>query len=89
MSWQSHIDDILMSTHSVTAAVIIALDGNQLASSSLSLKIGEGLRMVSAFDDTDSVVRDGVHVNGVKYYTIKADSRSIYGMIQARDKYGG
>ena len=43
------------------------------------LQDGEAAALKNGFSDSTSVLSSGIHFNGVKYMTIRADSRSIYG----------
>lgn len=81
MSWQAYVDDQLVGTGHVVGAAIIGHDGNVWASKNLSLKAGEGAKLVAGFKDSASVLSGGIFVDGVKYLSIKADDKSIYGMI--------
>nr|P22271.2 RecName: Full=Profilin-A [Physarum polycephalum]AAA63523.1 profilin A [Physarum polycephalum] len=79
MSWQAYVDDQLVGTGHVIGAAIIGHDGNVWASKNLSLKAGEGAKIVNGFKDSASVLSGGIFVDGQKYLTIKADDKSIYG----------
>ncbi|KAM0786998.1 hypothetical protein ACM66B_002416 [Microbotryomycetes sp. NB124-2] len=39
----------------------------------------EQAAIVKAFDDPSSVLGSGVHVQGTKFLTLRADDRSVYG----------
>jgi profilin len=80
MSWQAYVDDQLVGTGHVIGASIIGHDGNVWASKNLTLKAGEGAKLVAGFKDSASILGGGVFVDGQKYLTIKADDKSIYGM---------
>ena len=78
MSWQAYVDDQLVGTGHVTGAAIIGHDGNVWASKNLTLKAGEGPKLVNAFKDSSSVLASGIFVEGNKYLSLKADDKSIY-----------
>jgi Profilin len=79
MSWQAYVDDQLVGTGHVTAAVIIGHDGSVWAHKNLNLAAGEGVKVVAGFKDSAAVLGSGVVIGGVKYLSIKADDKSIYG----------
>eukprot|EP00161_Ancyromonas_sigmoides_P012865 TRINITY_DN328_c1_g1_i1.p2 TRINITY_DN328_c1_g1~~TRINITY_DN328_c1_g1_i1.p2 ORF type:complete len:126 (+),score=36.62 TRINITY_DN328_c1_g1_i1:250-627(+) len=79
MSWQTYVDTHLVGTGMVTAACIIGHDGAVWASKDLDVKEGEGVKLAQAFIDPSGILAQGLHISGVKYMTIRADARSIYG----------
>lgn len=80
MSWQAYVDDQLVGTGHASGAVIIGHDGNIWANKNVSLKGGEGAKIVAGFKDPATVLSGGFTVDGVKYLAIKADEKSIYGI---------
>jgi len=80
MSWQAYVDSQLVGTGHCTKAAIIGHDGAQWAASpGFTLSANEGKSLVNAFQDPSSAFSSGLHIGGVKYMTIKADARSLYG----------
>jgi profilin len=43
------------------------------------MQAGEGAKLSSYFKNPQDALTNGITINGVKYLTIKADNRSIYG----------
>jgi len=80
MSWQEYVDGHLVGTGNCTKAAIVGLDGSTWATTvGFNLKAGEGKKAVGFFADASGALQSGVHLNGEKYMTIRADNRSIYG----------
>ncbi|KAI9268011.1 profilin [Phascolomyces articulosus] len=80
MSWQAYVDNNLVGTGQVSQAAIYGLNGSQWATSpSFQVSATEVQDIVNGFTDNDKVRASGVHVAGVKYLTLRADDRSIYG----------
>ncbi|KAL1933750.1 hypothetical protein VTP01DRAFT_7840 [Rhizomucor pusillus] len=80
MSWQQYVDSNLVGTGHVSKAAIYGLNGGQWAvSPGFSLSSNEIQELKNGFTNADQVQASGVHVNGVKYLTLRADDRSIYG----------
>jgi len=81
MAWQGYVDTNLVGTGHVSKAAILGFpDGNKwAASASFAITPDEGKKLAAGFKDSASVQGAGVNVGGVKYMTIKADPRSIYG----------
>ncbi|EGC36212.1 hypothetical protein DICPUDRAFT_91884 [Dictyostelium purpureum] len=81
MSWQGYVDEQLVGTGNITAAVIIgAADGSTWATSkNWTLKGGEGAGIVALYKNPADSFAKGITAGGVKYMAIKADDRSIYG----------
>jgi len=79
MSWQQYVDEQLIGPGLVQGA-IIGLDGNPWAQSAgFGLKAGEGAKLSALFKEPAKAFSDGILVNAIKYLSIKADPRSIYG----------
>ena len=80
MSWQAYVDSQLVGTGHCTKAAIIGHDGAQWAASpGFSVSQAEGKALTNAFSDPSNAFSSGIHIAGVKYMTIKADGRSLYG----------
>jgi len=79
MSWQSYVDDQLIA-QGFKQALLAGHDGNAWATSpGFGLKAGEGAAIVSIFKTPANAFASGITVNGVKYLSVKADERSLYG----------
>eukprot|EP00162_Nutomonas_longa_P010859 comp20197_c0_seq6/m.39969 comp20197_c0_seq6/g.39969 ORF comp20197_c0_seq6/g.39969 comp20197_c0_seq6/m.39969 type:complete len:126 (-) comp20197_c0_seq6:25-402(-) len=83
MSWQSYVTDHLVKPGMVSAAAIIGHDGQVWAKDGLDMQSDEGRKLVEAFVDPSGVLAQGLHIGGIKFMTIRADTRSIYGKKQA------
>ncbi|KAJ3078649.1 profilin, required for normal timing of actin polymerization in response to thermal stress [Quaeritorhiza haematococci] len=68
MSWQSYVDSNLVGTGKIAKAAIHGLDGTAWATSA----------GFSAFTDASDIRANGLHLAGVKYFTLRADDRSVY-----------
>ncbi|KAI7879733.1 Profilin/allergen [Lichtheimia hyalospora FSU 10163] len=80
MSWQQYVDSNLIGTGSVSQAAIYGHNGSQWAvSPGFQLKAEEVQEIVNGFTNPDGIRASGVHANGVKYFVLRADERSIYG----------
>jgi len=80
MSWQEYVDSHLVGTGTVRKAMIIGLDGSTWATSAgFSIKPDEAKALVAGFADSSKPLQHGVTLGAVKYMTLKADNRSIYG----------
>merc|ERR1711916_43119 len=80
MSWQEYVDSQLVGTGHVTNAAIVGLDGSLWAASAgFNVTPQDGQSLAQAFNDASGIFSNGIHCGGVKYMTIKADNRSIYG----------
>jgi profilin len=51
------------------------------------LSAAEVQEVISAYSNSAHVLAHGIHINGVKYFVIKADERSIYGK-KVKEKEG-
>ncbi|KAI8331959.1 profilin [Chlamydoabsidia padenii] len=79
MSWQAFIDQSLVGTGNVSQGAIYGLEGALWAQSAgFQLSPTELNELVTGFSDPSKVQAGGVHLNGVKYLTLRADDRSIY-----------
>ncbi|SAM09419.1 hypothetical protein [Absidia glauca] len=80
MSWQEYVDNNLIGTNQVSQAAIYGLNGAVWASSAgFKMSQPEVTELIEGFSDSMKVQGTGFHVNGVKYLTLRADDRSIYG----------
>jgi len=80
MAWQGYVDTNLVGTGHVSKAAIIGHDGNKWAASAgFNVSPEEGKKLLGGFKDASTVQGAGVTIGGVKYMTLKADPRSIYG----------
>jgi profilin len=77
---QEYVDSHLVGTGAVKRAIIIGHDGSTwAATASFSIKPDEAKKIVNAFNDSSSALSSGITLAGVKYMTLKADNRSVYG----------
>ncbi|KAJ1679600.1 profilin, required for normal timing of actin polymerization in response to thermal stress [Spiromyces aspiralis] len=80
MSWQTYVDANLIGTNKITGAAIYGHDGGKWASSAgFELKPEEFKHLISGFKPNSELFGTGFYLAGVKYFTIKADERSVYG----------
>ncbi|KAI8059944.1 profilin [Gilbertella persicaria] len=79
MSWQAYVDSNLLGTGQVSQAAIYGLNGGEWAKSAgFQLSSNEVKEITDAFSNSEGVLASGVHVNGVKYLTIRAEENLIY-----------
>lgn len=80
MSWQAYVDTNLVGTGAVTQAAIIGHDGNTWATSAgFAVTPAQGQTLAAAFKDATAIRSSGFQIGDVRYVTIRADDRSIYG----------
>ncbi|KAF7369210.1 Profilin [Mycena venus] len=80
MSWQSYVDTNLVGSGKISKAAILGKQGGVWATSAgYNLSAEEQKAIIGAFDNLDGVRASGLHLAGVKFFTTKADERSIYG----------
>ena len=80
MSWQAYVDTNLLSTQKVKQAAIHGLDGAPWATSAgLALDQAQVQTILNGFKDASAIREQGIKLNGQKYFTLRADDRSIYG----------
>ena len=80
MSWQSYVDSSLVGTGCVTKGALLGHNGAVWASSpGFNVSADEASKIMKGFTDPSSLQVNGFNVAGVKYRTLKADDRSIYG----------
>merc|ERR1712117_493601 len=76
MSWQSYVDDQLISTNMIKNAVIAGHDGNIWASSAGSNVTAAELKVIlDRYSSTDQLAMNGVTVGGTKYMFLSANDR--------------
>lgn len=77
---QEYVDSHLVGTGNCKRAIIIGHDASTWAATAgFSIKPDEAKKIVNAFNDPSSALSSGITVAGVKYMTLKADNRSVYG----------
>ncbi|KNC97293.1 profilin [Spizellomyces punctatus DAOM BR117] len=80
MSWQAYVDSNLIGTGKIQQAAIHGLDGSLWATSKgFSVAQNEVQTLIKSFTDASTIRASGIHLNGSKYFTLRADDRSIYG----------
>ena len=80
MSWQTYVDSNLVGSKSVSKAAIFGHDGSKWAASAgFNVTADEAKKLFAGFKDANTVRANGVFLSGVKYLTLRADDRSIYG----------
>ncbi|KAF7732369.1 profilin, required for normal timing of actin polymerization in response to thermal stress [Apophysomyces ossiformis] len=80
MSWQAYVDTNLVGTGNVSKAAICGAAGGVWASSpNFTIQPAELQEIINGFSNKDAIQANGIHINGVKYFTLQADERSIYG----------
>jgi len=78
MSWQSYVDDQLISTKVIKSAVIAGHDGNIWASSAGFPVSAEELKaLLGKYANTDQLAMNGVTIGGVKYMFLSATDRVV------------
>ncbi|ORX99006.1 Profilin/allergen [Basidiobolus meristosporus CBS 931.73] len=80
MSWQTYVDSNLVGTGSIAQAAIYGVQGGVWAASSgFALQGNEFQDLAQAFQDPSGIRANGLYLGGTKYFTLRADPRSIYG----------
>lgn len=78
--WQAYVDNSLVGTQCVTKGALAGFDGSVWAvSPAFPVTKDEVLKLAKGFTDPSSVQSNGFNVAGVKYRTLRADDKSIYG----------
>merc|ERR1712121_5878 len=78
MSWQSYVDDQLISTNMIKNAVIAGHDGNIWASSSgFNVTAAELKVILARCSSTAQLEMNGVTVGGTKYIFLSANDRVV------------
>merc|ERR1712001_153267 len=80
MSWQSYVDDQLISTKVIKNAVIAGHDGNIWASrAGFPVSVDELKGLLGRYANTDELAMKGVTVGGTKYMFLSATDRVVSG----------
>eukprot|EP01117_Protostelium_nocturnum_P020532 TRINITY_DN9283_c1_g1_i1.p2 TRINITY_DN9283_c1_g1~~TRINITY_DN9283_c1_g1_i1.p2 ORF type:complete len:127 (-),score=45.87 TRINITY_DN9283_c1_g1_i1:137-517(-) len=80
MSWQTYVDTNLVGSGAVSQAAIFGHDGSKWAASAgFNVTAQEAKNLAAGYKDASSLRANGIHLSGVKYLTLRADDRSIYG----------
>merc|ERR1712156_1176477 len=80
MSWQSYVDDQLISTKVIKNAVIAGHDGNIWAhSAGFPVSVEELKTLLGRYANTDELAMNGVTVGGTKYMFLSATDRVVRG----------
>merc|ERR1712115_146533 len=78
MSWQSYVDDQLISTNMIKNAVIAGHDGNIWASSAgFNVTAAELKVILDRYSSTDQLAMNGLMVGGTKYMFLSANDRVV------------
>ncbi|KAK9464686.1 profilin [Lipomyces arxii] len=80
MSWQAYIDN-LVGSYKVDKAAIYSKAGDSVwaKSAGFDLSAAELSEIRQGFDNSAGLQAKGLHAQGVKYFLLRADERSIYG----------
>eukprot|EP00824_Muranothrix_gubernata_P020406 TRINITY_DN40782_c0_g1_i1.p2 TRINITY_DN40782_c0_g1~~TRINITY_DN40782_c0_g1_i1.p2 ORF type:complete len:137 (-),score=31.03 TRINITY_DN40782_c0_g1_i1:104-490(-) len=81
MSWQTYVDDHLLATGTVRQAALVDQKkphASWAASPSFTVGTKEAEALMASFQDPSKIFESGITVNGVKYYALRANDRSIY-----------
>ncbi|MFI8952753.1 profilin [Streptomyces sp. NPDC053750] len=80
------MDNNLLGSGCIAEAAIIGHDGETLAASAdFTVSQSEADALLQGFKYPDSMFPTGFHVNGVKYFTLRSDDRTIQGKHGAND----
>merc|ERR1712203_1088476 len=78
MSWQSYVDDQLISTKMIKNAVIAGHDGNiWAASAGFSVGPAELKSLLSRYANIDELAMNGVTIGGVRYMFLSSTDRVV------------
>ncbi|KAK9459313.1 profilin [Lipomyces oligophaga] len=80
MSWQAYIEN-LTGSRNVDKAAIYSKAGDSVWAKSAGFEIAasEISEIRDGFDNPTGLQTKGLHVEGVKYFLLRSDERSIYG----------
>lgn len=80
MSWQAYTDNLIASGK-IDKAALYSRAGDSLwaQSGSFHLDALEISSIARGYDDPSNLQTSGLHVQGQKYFLLRADDRSIYG----------
>ncbi|KAL2046675.1 hypothetical protein ABVK25_011647 [Lepraria finkii] len=83
MSWQAYIDTSLVGSGDVDKAAIFNVEGTSVWASSPDFKVepAEVQDVLASYKQTEpkKIFETGFKIAGDKYFTLKADDRSVYG----------
>jgi profilin len=80
MSWQSYVDEQLLSGGKIKRAAILGLSGGVWATSAgFTLSPEEQKAAISAWKDPTATQSGGVRLAGQKFFTLQVTDRSVYG----------
>jgi len=81
MSWQAYVDTSLVGTGDVDKAAIFNSEGNSVWATTPGFQVTphEMGEVAACYKDSGKAFASGFHIAGIKYLTIKADDRSLYG----------
>lgn len=84
MSWQAYTDN-LVATGKIDKSALYSRAGDSLWAHSTSFELSspEIQGIAQGFDDPSDLQAHGLHVQGQKYFLLRADDRSIYGKHEA------
>ncbi|EGG06816.1 uncharacterized protein MELLADRAFT_35827, partial [Melampsora larici-populina 98AG31] len=71
--------NLLLTGHFSDAAILGQAGGSWASSSNFQVSPEEQSALTRGFEDQSTVQASGVHLAGVKYLTLQANERSIYG----------
>merc|ERR1712018_7070 len=78
MSWQSYVDDQLISTKMIKNAVIAGHDGNiWAASAGFPVSVDELKTLLNRYSNIDELAMNGVTVGGQRYMFLSATDRVV------------
>jgi len=78
MSWQSYVDDQLISTKMIKNAVIAGHDGNiWAASAGFPVSVDELKTLLGRYSNIDELAMNGVTVGGQRYMFLSATDRVV------------
>jgi len=80
MSWQAYVDDNLVGSKKISRAAILGLQGGVWAiSPGWSLSPEEQTAAIKACDNREQTQASGIRLAGVKYFTLQATDKQVYG----------
>lgn len=80
MSWQAYVDTNLVGSKCIARAAILGHDGSKWAASAgFNVTPDEAKKLFAGFKDATGLRANGIFLNNVKFLTLRADDRSIYG----------
>ncbi|KAL2832566.1 profilin [Aspergillus cavernicola] len=79
--WQGYVDSSLMGTGQFDKAAIVSYDfsGVEASTPGFTVSPQELQALNSAFSDSNYAMQNGFSIGGEKFFSIKADDRSLYG----------